>query len=159
MHTLSMVDPRDGDGVARAVEQRLRGVVPRSALRVLLIAIEGAAERLGRDELARRCGVARRTLHRRLSSAGLRSPSDILAWAQVLVTCHLQERGPTLARVAAHLGCDGSSSIVHLFRRYTGHTPGWFSMHGGVSTAIELLESEIAVQRALRSRAAGDVAE
>ena len=151
MRKSPVVDPGERDAVARAVELALRGAVPRESLRVLCFAIRESERSLDRDGLARLCGVPRRTLHRRLSATGLRSPSCVLAWGRILTTCHYQDLGLTLEQVAHRQGLSGSPALVHLFRQHTGATPGSLQRAGGLSAAIDLLHSRIVAHRSARA--------
>lgn len=146
-----VVDQVECNAVAQAVELALRGIVPRAALHALTIAVRESERWLDRQSLARRCGIPRRTLHRRLSAAGLGSPSLVLAWGHILMTCRYQDRGLTLEQVAHRHGLSGSPALVHLFRQHAGATPGSLRTAGGLTAALALLRSRIAVHRSART--------
>ena len=75
------------------------------------------------EEIARRLGMSRRTLARRLSSEGL-TFSDVLQDLKVhLAKRYLADRTLSISQIAWLLGYQEVSSFTHAFKRWTDKTP------------------------------------
>ena len=75
------------------------------------------------EEIARRLGMSRRTLARRLSSEGL-TFSDVLQDLKVHLAKHyLADRTLSISQIAWLLGYQEVSSFTHAFKRWTDKTP------------------------------------
>jgi AraC-like DNA-binding protein len=74
-------------------------------------------------EIARRLGMSKRTLARRLSSEGL-TFAGILADLRVdLARRHLTDENLAISQIAWLLGYQEVSAFTHAFKRQTGKTP------------------------------------
>jgi len=75
------------------------------------------------DEVARRLGVSRRTLARRLASEGLTFDRVLRALRSDLAKRHLADRDLSISKVAWLLGYQDASTFSHAHKRWTGMTP------------------------------------
>ena len=74
-------------------------------------------------EVARKLGVSRRTLTRRLSSEGL-TFADVLRRIRAdLARRHLTDEALSVSKIAWLLGYQDVSAFTHAFKRWTGRTP------------------------------------
>ncbi len=129
------------------VESHLSRVIPRGMLIGLAAAVRLADTGIDRYDLAEQCGIPRRTLHRRLWRAGLKSPTHVIAWGRILAACWFLDRDLTLEQVALSLELNGSSALVHLFRGHAETTPGVVRDAGGLLNALDILRRQIASNR------------
>lgn len=82
------------------------------------------------DEAARRLGLSRRSLRRKLAEEGtsFRQLLDEVRFG--LVTGYLENTGLPLDEIAARTGFSDAANLSHAFRRWTGTTPGtWRGDH------------------------------
>jgi AraC-like DNA-binding protein len=108
--------------VGTEVSEMLRDVVPTRLQPILEYALEHADEHLDRDTVAAVFGVSPRTLHDRLTSAGLPSTHRFLMWCRLLIaSALLNQPGHTLDSVAGQLGFTDGHNLGNRLRRYTGH--------------------------------------
>jgi AraC-like DNA-binding protein len=75
------------------------------------------------DEVARRLGVSRRTMARRLASEGLTFDRVLRALRSDLAKRHLADRDLSISKVAWLLGYQDASTFSHAHKRWTGMTP------------------------------------
>ena len=83
------------------------------------------------DEAARRLGLSRRSLRRRLAEegTGFRALLDEVRFG--LVTGYLENTPLSLDEIAARTGFSDAANLSHAFRRWTGESPGsWRRRHG-----------------------------
>jgi AraC-like DNA-binding protein len=75
------------------------------------------------SEVARRLGVSRRTLARRLASEGLTFDGVLRALRSNLAKRHLADRDMSISKVAWLLGYKDTSAFSNAHKRWTGMTP------------------------------------
>jgi AraC-like DNA-binding protein len=75
------------------------------------------------DEIARKLGVSRRTLARRLSAEGLTFASVMRNLRSDLAKRHLADETLTISEIAWLLGYQDVSAFTHAFKRWTGKAP------------------------------------
>jgi AraC-like DNA-binding protein len=75
------------------------------------------------SEVARRLGVSRRTLARRLASEGLTFDKVLRALRSDLAKRHLADRDMSISKVAWLLGYQDTSAFSNAHKRWTGTTP------------------------------------
>jgi AraC-like DNA-binding protein len=75
------------------------------------------------DEIARRLGMSRRTLARRLSSEGLTFAGVLADLRDDLAKCYLRDEDLAISQIAWLLGYQEISAFTHAFKRRTGKTP------------------------------------
>jgi AraC-like DNA-binding protein len=77
----------------------------------------------GANEIARKLGVSRRTLARRLSSEGLTFASVMNNLKRDLAKRHLADNSLSISEIAWLLGYQDVSAFTHAFKRWTGTSP------------------------------------
>jgi len=75
------------------------------------------------DEIARRIGVSKRTLARRLSQEGLTFPELLKSLRMDLGRYYFTQRDLSISQIAWLLGYREVSAFSHAFKRWTGDTP------------------------------------
>jgi hypothetical protein len=108
--------------VSAGIAESLHDVTPVRLRGVVLYALERASEHVDRDAFAAVFGVSRRTMHARLTDAGLPPTREFLTWCRVLVACALLDQpGHTLESVAGQLDLPGGGHVLGTtLRRYLG---------------------------------------
>lgn len=83
------------------------------------------------DEAARRLGLSRRSLRRRLAEegTGFRALLDEVRFG--LVTGYLENTPLSLDEIAARTGFSDAANLSHAFRRWTGESPGGWRRRRG----------------------------
>ena len=74
-------------------------------------------------EVARKLGVSRRTLARRLASEGLTFGGVLQSLKSDLAKRHLTHESLSISEIAWLLGYQDASAFTHAFKRWTGSTP------------------------------------
>ena len=74
-------------------------------------------------EIARKLGVSRRTLSRRLSAEGLTFGVVLRRLKSELAERHLADQSLSISEIAWLLGYQDVSAFTHAFKRWTGRTP------------------------------------
>ena len=77
----------------------------------------------GADQIARKLGVSRRTLARRLSSEGLTFAAVMKNLKRDLARRHLADETLSISEIAWLLGYQDVSAFTHAFKRWTGASP------------------------------------
>jgi AraC-like DNA-binding protein len=77
----------------------------------------------GAAEIAKRLGVSRRTLSRRLSSEGLTFAAVTKNLRRDLATRHLADQTLSISEIAWLLGYQDVSAFTHAYKRWTGSSP------------------------------------
>ena len=77
----------------------------------------------GANEIARKLGVSRRTLARRLSSEGLTFAAVMKNLKRDLAKRHLADDTLSISEIAWLLGYHDASAFTHAFKRWTGISP------------------------------------
>ena len=103
---------------ARATKRNSFGSSVENAIALLLP--HGNA-RVG--EVARKLGVSRRTLARRLASEGLTFAGVLQSLKSDLAKRHLTDKSLAISEVAWLLGYQDASAFTHAFKRWTGSSP------------------------------------
>jgi AraC-like DNA-binding protein len=75
------------------------------------------------SEVARKLGVSRKTLARRLSAEGLTFTGILQNLRIGLANRHLADKELSISQIAWLLGYQGVSAFTHAYRRWTGHAP------------------------------------
>jgi AraC-like DNA-binding protein len=77
----------------------------------------------GASDVARKLGVSRRTLARRLSSEGLTFAAVMNNLKRDLAKRHLADNALSISEIAWLLGYQDVSAFTHAFKRWTGTSP------------------------------------
>jgi AraC-like DNA-binding protein len=83
------------------------------------------------EEIARKLGVSRRTLTRRLSLEGLTFAGVLQRFKFDLAKRHLDDETLSISEIAWLLGYQGVSAFTHAFKRWTGRAPRAMRQHLG----------------------------
>jgi AraC-like DNA-binding protein len=101
---------------------------------------DAAMERLSPTDLARRCGMNRRTLERLLKAHGLPPPAALFTWFRLLHAVRLlQDPARTIETVAFALGFGSGSALSNTFKRYTDLSLGNTVRLGGAEHLSSIL--------------------
>lgn len=135
--------------VGAQVSHLLEDVVPLRVRPILEYALEHADEPLDRDTVAAVFGISPRTLHDRLTAAGLPSPHRFLLWCRLLVaSALLNQPGHTLVSVAGQLGFTGGHNLGNRLRRYTGQGISGLRQGGALEATVAAFREALSADRA-----------
>jgi AraC-like DNA-binding protein len=81
-------------------------------------------------EIARRLGVSKRTLTRRLAAEGTTFSGVLESLRRNLARRYLAEQELSISQIAWLLGYGEVSSFTHAFKRWAGQTPRQARSHG-----------------------------
>jgi AraC-like DNA-binding protein len=84
------------------------------------------------DEVARRLGMSRRTLARRLAAQGLTFSQVLNRLRSDLAQRHIRDSDLSISQIAWLLGYQEVSALTHAFKRWTGKTPREMRTREGV---------------------------
>lgn len=87
------------------------------------IADDLASTAVNGDRLASRLGMSKRTLHRRLASAGIALREMIDDVRREMALAYLKEEDRPISEIATCLGYSDARAFTRAFRRWTGATP------------------------------------
>jgi AraC-like DNA-binding protein len=85
------------------------------------------------DEVARRLGMSRRTLARRLAAEGLTFSQVLNRLRADLAQRHIRDSDLSISQIAWLLGYQEVSALTHAFKRWTGKTPREMRAREGVA--------------------------
>lgn len=130
--------------VAPILLERFLPLAPPSLHVFLAVAALKAPSGRGLEHLAQWSGITRRTLSRRLASAGWQPPSVVLQTFRALDAVWLMTVGRRSARRVRELrGLGGPSAVGRLMRRYLGLAPLELRDAGGFEAALDIAERAI----------------
>jgi AraC-like DNA-binding protein len=130
---------------ARAILKELEGVVPTSVLPFMCYCLENGRRALTVEDVAAALNVHRKTLVDRLSSAGMPTPSAVIAWCRLIVSARLMEDpGRSIEQVALLLDFPSGTSMRNMVKRYTGLRPGEVRENGGMRCVLHAFKQELA---------------
>jgi AraC-like DNA-binding protein len=137
---------------ARFVLGELESLVPPNVVPILQYCLENGRRALTVEDVARALNVHRKTLVDRLSSAGLPSPSAIIAWCRLLVSARLlEDPGRSIEQVALLLDFPSGTSMRNMVKRYTGLKPGEVRENGGMRCVLHAFRRELSEAAAARA--------
>lgn len=101
------------------------------------------------DGIARALGVSRRTIARRLASAGLPPAGELAGWCRLLLAARLMEDPlRTLESIALALDFGSGAGLRNMLQRYTGLGPREVRENGGMRCVLHLLRRRVSANRA-----------
>lgn len=131
--------------VAANIAAAVGDLIPLRLKPVFDYALEHVNDHLDRDQLAATFGVSRRTLHNRLTEAGLPPTRMFLTWCRMFVAVALLEQpGHTLDSVAGQLDFNDGGVLANLVRRYTGVGIMELRRHGALASAADAFRRQVA---------------
>jgi AraC-like DNA-binding protein len=114
----------------------VRGSLPREAASLVRYCLEHASESPSIEDISRALGVHRRTLVNRMQSALLPPPSELGAWARVLLAArYLEMPGRSVEWVAHTVGYPSANALRNALRKYTGMAPSELREDDGFARA------------------------
>lgn len=130
---------------ATAITTELAPLVPPTIVPIIRFCLENGRRALTVEEVADGLNVHRKTLVHRLSSAGLPTPSAIIAWCRLLVSARLlEDPGRTTEQVALLLDFPSGNSMRNMVRRYLGLRAGEVRQNGGLRCVLHAFKRELA---------------
>lgn len=133
---------------ARSILRELEPLVPPSIMPMLRFCLENGRRSLTVEDVADALGVHRKTLVDRLTTAGMPTPSAVIAWCRLLVSARLlEDPGRSIEQVALLLDFPSGTSMRNMVKRYTGLRPGEVRENGGVSCVLHAFKRELASAR------------
>ena len=134
--------------VSRRIAQAVGDCFPRRLVPVFEYVLEHVNDQLDRDQLAAVFGISRRTLHNRLTEAGLPPTRAFLTWCKLFVAVALLEQpGYTLDSVAGQLDYSDGSVLANLLRRYVGTGISGLRPHGALAVAARVFREQVEAAR------------
>ena len=122
--------------LSEEVFAELRGALPCEAESLVRYCLEHASESPSIEDISRALGVHRRTLVNRMQTALLPPPSELGAWARVLLAArYLEVPGRSVEWVAHTVGYPSANALRNALRKYTGMAPSELREDGGFSRA------------------------
>jgi AraC-like DNA-binding protein len=129
-------DPVTAAAAEAQCRRLLEGLSPAGGLstRLRRLLLDHPGRLPTQDEAARRLGLSRRSLRRKLAEEGtsFRALVDEVRFG--LVAGYLENTGLPLDEIAARTGFSDAANLSHAFRRWTGDSPGaWRRRHGAAA--------------------------
>jgi AraC-like DNA-binding protein len=110
--------------------------LPRDAANLVRYCLEHASESPSIDVVSRALGVHRRTLVNRMQNAMLPPPSELGAWARILLAArYLEMPGRSVEWVALTVGYPSANALRNALKKYTGLIPSDLREDGGFARA------------------------
>ncbi|HEX7051252.1 MAG TPA: AraC family transcriptional regulator [Longimicrobiales bacterium] len=131
------------DGLAAAVDRRLRGRIAEEARELVRFAVEGIPDQLQVPRLAAARNVSVSTLERRCEGWGLPTPGRLLLWLRVLYGLRwLLEPGRSVESVAAQLGYSSGAAFRRAIRATVGERPSPLRNDAAFEAALDRFVAE-----------------
>lgn len=129
---------------ALAVYDELAELVPPNVASMIRYCLENGRRALTVEEVAAGLNVHRKTLVDRLSSAGLPTPSTVIAWCRLLISAQmLEDPGRSVEQVALMLDFPSGNSMRNMVKRYTGLRTGEVRENGGLRCILHAFKREL----------------
>jgi AraC-like DNA-binding protein len=136
---LTIVGQAEARSLGAAVRRSLDAIDP-SVREAVLLAVTRAHERLSPEQLAELLALHRRTLSKRLSSAGFPPPQRLITWGRMIVAAHmLEDPNRSANSVAVTLEFPSGSAFRNTCQRYLHATPEKIRARGGGGYAVRAL--------------------
>lgn len=129
---------------AMATYEELAPLVPANVAVMIRYCLENGRRALTVEEVAAGLNVHRKTLVDRLSSAGLPTPSTVIAWCRLLISAKmLEDPGRSVEQVALMLDFPSGNSMRNMVKRYTGLRTGEVRENGGLRCILHAFKREL----------------
>ncbi|MGQ0648325.1 MAG: helix-turn-helix domain-containing protein [Gemmatimonadaceae bacterium] len=129
---------------ARAIAAEVESLVPPNVAAMIRYCLENGRRALTVEDVAAALNVHRKTLVDRLNSAGLPTPSAIIAWCRLLVSARLlEDPGRSVEQVALLLDFPSGTSMRNMVKRYTGLRTGEVRENGGLRCVLHAFKREL----------------
>jgi AraC-like DNA-binding protein len=108
---------------ARMLVEQLNPIVAAKARALIEYVLEHGDAPLSIEQAASACGIARRTLEKRLAALGYPSPETLIGWCRLLLAAHLlEDQAKTFDEVALQLSFPSGMALRSMLKRYIGIT-------------------------------------
>lgn len=140
-----------GSGTEAIVTRAVSPHLPVRETWALRLALEGALQGWGTEELAGRVGLTRPHASARLRAVGLPSLGHLLVWAKLFHAGRwLTDPGRTAESVSRQLGYSSGAAFRRALHRYVGLTPSAVRAGGGLRTVLARFLDECRMPDTLR---------
>jgi AraC-like DNA-binding protein len=130
--------------LAEEVYAAVSGSLPRDAAALVRYCLEHASETPTVGDISRALGVHRRTLVNRMQQAMLPPPSELWAWARLLLAArYLEVPGRSVEWVASPVGSPSANALRNALKRYTGMVPSELREDHGFARATLAFRSAL----------------
>jgi AraC-like DNA-binding protein len=122
---------------AKHVLEAIAPLVPPSVVPFLRYSLEHARQAVTVADAAAALGVHRKTLVDRLATAGLPTPSAMIAWCRLTLAAQmLEDPARSVEQIALLLDFSSAASLRNMLKRYTGLSPREVRENGGLRCVL-----------------------
>ena len=122
---------------AKHVLEAVAPLVPQSVVPFLRYSLEHARQAVSVADAAAALGVHRKTLVDRLATAGLPTPSAMIAWCRLTLAAQmLEDPARSVEQIALLLDFSSAASLRNMLKRYTGLSPREVRENGGLRCVL-----------------------
>jgi AraC-like DNA-binding protein len=122
---------------AKHVLEAISPLVPPSVVPFLRYSLEHARQAVTVADAAAALGVHRKTLVDRLATAGLPTPSAMMAWCRLTLAAQmLEDPARSVEQIALLLDFSSAASLRNMLKRYTGLSPREVRENGGLRCVL-----------------------
>ena len=148
---LALVGQAEARSLGASVRRSLESV-DASVREAVLLAVTRAHERISPTQFAELLALHRRTLAKRLSSAGFPPPQRLITWGRIIVAAHmLEDRHRSANNIATALDFPSGSAFRNTCQRYLHATPENIRERGGAAYAVKALLRSVADAQRIRT--------
>jgi AraC-like DNA-binding protein len=131
-------------------------LLPSNIVPMVRYCLENGRRPLYVEDVAAALNVHRKTLVERLGSAGLPTPSSMIAWCRLLVSARiLEDPGRSVEQVALMLNFPSSTSLRNMVKRYTGLRTNEVRQNGGARCVLHAFKRYLSVEQPIPQRTRG----
>ena len=129
---------------AKHVLEAVAPLVPQSVVPFLRYSLEHARQAVSVADAAAALGVHRKTLVDRLATAGLPTPSAMIAWCRLtLASQMLEDPARSVEQIALLLDFSSAASLRNMLKRYTGLSPREVRENGGLRCVLHAFRQSL----------------
>ena len=129
---------------AKHVLEAIAPLVPPSVVPFLRYALEHARQAVSVADAASALGVHRKTLVDRLATAGLPTPSAMIAWCRLTLAAQmLEDPARSVEQIALLLAFSSAASFRNMLKRYTGLSPREVRENGGLRCVLHVFRQTL----------------
>jgi AraC-like DNA-binding protein len=133
---------------AKHVLDVIAPLVPPSVLPFLRYCLEHSRQTLTVADVAAALGVHRKTLVDRLATAGLPTPSAMIAWCRLTMVARLlEDPARSVEQIALLLDFSSAPALRNMLKRYTGLSPREVRENGGLRCVLHAFRQSLAPVR------------
>jgi AraC-like DNA-binding protein len=129
---------------AKHVLETIAPLVPPSVVPFLRYSLEHARQAVTVADAASALGVHRKTLVDRLATAGLPTPSAMIAWCRLTLAAQmLEDPARSVEQIALLLDFSSGASLRNMLKRYTGLSPREVRENGGLRCVLHVFRQAL----------------